>query len=89
MPAIFLLPEALPFVALAEADEAVADPPPVPAPAVPDAVGADVMSTWLSVGSLALGSTNQPPAVDAGQAGGVTFGLYAELGVPVGLSDFH
>jgi hypothetical protein len=89
MPAISLLPEALPFVAVAEADEAVADAVGELPAAVPAAVAPEVIRTWLIVGSLALGSTSQPPAVEAGQAGGVTLGVYSELGVPVGVRVFH
>jgi hypothetical protein len=88
IPAISLPPEALdPFVDVAEADEPVAVPvklalaleAPVPA----------VARAWPSVGSATLPSTNQPPAVELGQAGAVRLGVYAELGVPVGVRVFH
>jgi len=90
MPAISLPPEALdPFVDVAEAEEPVAVPVELELELALEAAVAEVARTWPSVGSATLPSTNQPPAVELGQAGAVRLGVYAELGVPVGVRVFH
>jgi hypothetical protein len=87
MPAISLPPEALdPFVEVAEAEEPVAVPVELAGFA---AAVAEVARTSPSVGNATLPSTNQPPAVELGQAGAVRLGVYAELGVPVGVRVAH
>ena len=72
IPAISLPPDALPFVEVAEAAEPVALVVP---DAVEDvAVAVPVTSFWPIEGKETSPSTNQPPAVDDGQAGGVSVG---------------
>lgn len=86
MPAISLLPDALPLVL----DGLAADP-----------VGEELLaavvvgtpplasSTCPMLGNWTLPLTSQPPAVEAGHAGAVRSGVYAELGVPVGVRVAH
>jgi hypothetical protein len=88
MPAISLPPLALPFfVLVAEA----ADPVALPV-AVPVLLGALPLLTcrvWPTLGNATSPSTNQPPAVLLGQAGGVKVGEYAEDATPVGVRVAH
>jgi len=51
------------------------------------ALGAVPVLVGLALPPVA--STNQPPAVELGQAGGIRDGVYAELATPVGLRVFH
>ena len=44
---------------------------------------------WPTLGSLTSPSTNHPPAVELGQAGGVREGEYAEDATPVGVRVSH
>lgn len=73
MPAISLPPFALPFVVL-EADAALPVAVPVAVP-VTEAPVVVACKTWPKLGRATLPFTNQPPAVELGQAGGVTDGV--------------
>ena len=48
-----------------------------------------VERVWIILGSAISPSTNQPPAVELGHAGGVKVGEYAELATPVGGKVAH
>jgi len=96
IPAISRLPDdPLLLVDVAEAAAPVAVPvavsvaEPVCAPAVVAVLEWAEERAWLSVGSAGFPLTNQPEAVDVGQAGGVMLGVYSELGVPVGVKVDH
>ena len=59
---------------------------------LPASVGllvAEGVKTWLIVGRATSPFRSQPPAVDFGQAGAVSFGVYAALAVPLGLLVFQ
>lgn len=77
IPAISLLPDALPFL-VAEAEAAVPVAVPVAvlvADAVPEEVALAMLSVWPMEGRETSPSTSQPPAVDEGQEGAVRDGV--------------
>ncbi len=83
IPAISFPPFALPFFVLDACGALVVAVPVLAAPALL------VESVCPILGSLTSPATNQPPAVDVGQAGGVSDGEYAELATPVGARVAH
>jgi hypothetical protein len=83
IPAISFPPFAPPFFVLDACGALVVAVPVLAAPALP------VESVCPILGNLTSPSTNQPPGVELGQAGGVSVGAYAELATPVGVKVAH